>query len=584
MKAVGLTLFFTCYYSFILAQEIFQPGKHDQVWLIGVDLSNTGIYLGGTIIDFSTTPPAISYQERELPIRETAAGICDTNGNILFYSNGINIYNKELEIMVNGNGLNPGLISEDFAEFGYPLNQGALALPYPGSSYLFYLLHEKRQYGSIVTNFYYSLIDMSQNNELGQVVEKNISIIADTLGLGGLAACRHANGRDWWIVTPKEYSNLYYIFLLSPYGIELLQTPQVGREIDSNFGQNTFSADGKYYVRFNASGITPKSIDIFKFDRCSGILFGSQSIIYDDTIGAGGIAISENSRFLYVASGKYVYQFDLEAEVIEDSREIVAVHNNPLPQDATIFGLSQLGTDGKIYITTSWTAQVLHIIERPGVRGISSNVVQDGVSIPTINRMTVPNYPYFKLGPLDGSPCDTLNIDNPAPRANFDFVIEDSATSQIAFFDLSLFNPESWYWEFGDGQSSTERFPIHTYEQPGAYEVCLTVENVTGSNVFCDTINLLASKTQETIATPPGFHIFPNPAYSNLAVSSDRPFAGQRLSLYNVMGKEVIAHEMPKGITSFSFSVEGLPPGVYFLKVWEGAAAAWSAKVVVSKR
>ncbi|MCB0580102.1 MAG: T9SS type A sorting domain-containing protein, partial [Phaeodactylibacter sp.] len=105
------------------------------------------------------------------------------------------------------------------------------------------------------------------------------------------------------------------------------------------------------------------------------------------------------------------------------------------------------------------------------------------------------------------------------------------------------------------------------------YEVCLTANNQTGSDTFCDTINFLATGVQETVSAPPGFSVFPNPAFSRLTVSSGRPFAGQRLSLYSVMGKEVLVHKMPEGATSFAFSVAGLPPGVYFLRIWEGAAA-----------
>ena len=162
-------------------------------------------------------------------------------------------------------------------------------------------------------------------------------------------------------------------------------------------------------------------------------------------------------------------------------------------------------------------------------------------------------------------------------------MVEDSAALQVAFHDGTRFSPESWLWAFGDGQSSTQRFPVHAYAEAGVYEVCLTADNQTGSNTVCDTINFLATGAQETVGTPPGFFVFPNPASSRLAVRSGRPFAGQRLSLYSVMGKEVLAHELPEGATSFAFSIAGLPPGVYFVRVWEGAAAVWSARVVVGR-
>ncbi len=58
------------------------------------------------------------------------------------------------------------------------------------------------------------------------------------------------------------------------------------------------------------------------------------------------------------------------------------------------------------------------------------------------------------------------------------------------FIDMSMGNPQSWYWEFGDGNSSTLQNPIHTYSTAGIYLVCLTIicdPNGT-SATYCDTI------------------------------------------------------------------------------------------------
>lgn len=53
----------------------------------------------------------------------------------------------------------------------------------------------------------------------------------------------------------------------------------------------------------------------------------------------------------------------------------------------------------------------------------------------------------------------------------------------VTFTDKSTGYPESWYWEFGDGSSSTEQKPVHTYSAAGKYTVNLTATNLAGSNM-----------------------------------------------------------------------------------------------------
>lgn len=48
---------------------------------------------------------------------------------------------------------------------------------------------------------------------------------------------------------------------------------------------------------------------------------------------------------------------------------------------------------------------------------------------------------------------------------------------RVEFFDESLGEPTMWYWQFGDGQTSSFRNPIHNYTQPGMYTVSLRAYN-----------------------------------------------------------------------------------------------------------
>ena len=67
-----------------------------------------------------------------------------------------------------------------------------------------------------------------------------------------------------------------------------------------------------------------------------------------------------------------------------------------------------------------------------------------------------------------------------------------STISDNVFHFSSVQYGTSYYWDFGDGQSSAERFPDHTYSDYGTYQVCLTVQNGCGSDNVCETVTFSA--------------------------------------------------------------------------------------------
>lgn len=74
------------------------------------------------------------------------------------------------------------------------------------------------------------------------------------------------------------------------------------------------------------------------------------------------------------------------------------------------------------------------------------------------------------------------------PKA--DFGTTNGMDPTINFFDMSLRDPTDWYWEFGDGDTSTQQNPVHTYEWNGVYDVCLTVSNQYGSDSICKKVRV----------------------------------------------------------------------------------------------
>lgn len=181
--------------------------------------------------------------------------------------------------------------------------------------------------------------------------------------------------------------------------------------------------------------------------------------------------------------------------------------------------------------------------------------------LPTHNQRTSTMIPDFKLGPLDESPCDTLNLNN-LPEANFRSVRDSVNKAFFDFIDLSYFNPDSWYWEFGDGMTSAEQYPQHEYELTGQYAVCLTVENQYGPSTKCK--DVFAERITST--TDPGgqvANVFPNPFGDFIQI--DPAFQGVLdVEIYNISGARVMKVELtcPCTIMTASFS-----PGLYAYRI-----------------
>lgn len=121
-------------------------------------------------------------------------------------------------------------------------------------------------------------------------------------------------------------------------------------------------------------------------------------------------AISANSKFFYVGSLYGVFQYDLEAADIPSS--VIQVAQYDTNQSGLWFSQMQLAPDGKIYIATYNGSPYLHVINQPDSLGLLSNVVQSQIVMPSHNTSTMPNFPNYDLGPLVGSPCDTLYLGN----------------------------------------------------------------------------------------------------------------------------------------------------------------------------
>lgn len=593
--------------------------KEDHVWLFGYGLNKA--YLpngdrdttwGSTDINFNFDPPRIVFN----PVREanffgTNTSVCDKDGNLMYYSNGMQIFSG-LDHSILEDTIAFSLFWKDnsyindekkLVTLGFPYPDFALMFPDPKSVEGYYLFYEYLDITSpsfddwVVRNLLFSKIEIDPVLNAGKVVFKDSILIKDTLAVGGLTACRHANGRDWWLVFPTDNFDKIYKYLIDVDGIHLVGVQQFEEDWPYSVGQAKFSPDGKKlcYVRGMNSSEMGCKVLIFDFDRCSGMLSNKKSEYITGQYGLSkGMAYSSDSRYLYVSNSQWIYQYDLTEEDLFASRKAVATYDGygylyPGTIDTTwkyptTLGWMGNGPDGRIYISTSAAAnRKMGVMHYPNEAGEACDVRQHSLHITTSYARGMPTFPNYRLGPLDGSECDTLGLNN-NPIAKFRYEQDTIDYLKVRFTDLSYFRPESWHWDFGDGTTTTgttaiERYPYHTFPHNGTYEVCLTVSNENSSNTACRTLTFGTASTTTPEVKEIDVNLYPNPVKDqlNLTIYDYLPQKGM-IQMFDARGNKVLSTRVYHGWNNVDMT--RLLPGVYVYNIVDKGVVLKSGKVV----
>jgi hypothetical protein len=394
--------------------------RYDNTMITGYGANNPQLLKGGTITRFY--PELSTANVSLLQAMGESATISDRYGNLLFYTNGCEVFNRNHGVMANGDTLNPGAYYNNYCaglEIGaaaYPMWQGVLILPWPGDEGRYLIFHLIK---SVVPNDYpaaveqrYSVVDMAQANGLGAVVEKG-NVVGTGVFSTEVVATRHANGRDWWVMNPHRGGKAYSLFRFGPQGMEEKKVLPV-TDVPApayNAPQSAFSPDGSWHAHTPAFN----RCRLVRFDRCAG----TASFVGDldfgaDSVGVAGTAFSPNSKVLYVPAGLKVFQFDLsdpDLSAIQASKQVVAEWE-PDAGYGTFFQAVN-GPDGKIYVGATNGYEFFHVIHHPDSLGGACQFEPAGLALVTRSRFIMPNIPHYRLFDQPGSPCDTLGINAP---------------------------------------------------------------------------------------------------------------------------------------------------------------------------
>jgi len=454
-----------------------------------------------------------------------------------------------------------------------------LVLSGPGNTNFFHFFHIPSVSPSFLRDVLHTIVDISAINGNGTTLIKNEPIITDTIHYHGIHAVRHANGRDWWIVAAKKFSNRYYFILLTPEGIET-QYQEIG-SVDTGVvygGQIVFSPDGSKLARFDSQD----DLKVFDFDRCTGTLSNPVHVKLQnmaDIERFAGLAWSADNRYLYASENRRLLQYDTYAADLGGSMQVVAIADPPVCFLSGSIGTMELGPDGMIYCRPYNGQKCLHRMKHPERSGAACAFEQNHYQLDyPIDGL--PHFPNFRLGPIDGSPCDTLGLDN-HPLANWRY--DRPPGLGVDFTSVSWYEPTDWLWDFGDLASgsanhSTEKHPSHTYPAAGPYEVCLTVSNQYGSDTKCKTVWVgTTSSTEPSPANETGVVLWPNPTTGMVYWSGVLEGEPVSVRVVDALGRV----RLERDVSGNQVDMGVLGDGLYFVTLLDREGQVFGARAVV---
>lgn len=522
-------------------------------------------------LDFSNGNPTPTYSKTgKMNSKETTAVQCDDEGNLLFYTDGIYIFNGDHDTMPN---------CEIWSSSGAA--QGVLITPFvnnPDKYYIFQVDGETAEEIGInlgplgplgkFDGLYYSIVDMTLNNGKGGIEEQNISLINNTAE--ALIAVMHDNGKDYWIIVRENDQNRYHAFLVTENGIcsDNAVVSTIGT-IGTNFNglsQMSASFDNQQIATIEYN-YPPQ---LFDFDNCTGQLSNAVAISNTNEVGYYDIIFSPNDSLIYVTKNQSpdtevkLYQYQRFATDIPSTEVQFGVGYNGF-----FHGMRPYGDT--VYIAA--TAMYYHILSNPNNYGDPGLEIEYYAN-PTMNIMlgTFPHYFDYKYNPninltliSDTILCstDTISIGNNV-----------SCGSDYTY---------SWSPILGLDNPNINNPTLDPNALPANQTFTYTVTANSGCGMYIDSINI-KNECGSTFYVPSAFS--PNgdqindtfyPLYNALDITY------YNLSIYDRWGKLVFTADSPDTIWDGKLNGNVLPLGIYYYTIQFNLTTTINTRTYVGK-
>jgi hypothetical protein len=371
--------------------------------------------------------------------------LTDSNGKVRLLCNGAQLYDSLGHLLQNGDSLIDSKLY-DYYDGSNAINQSS-AIVLPFDSIVFVVtpcISDSIWPSGTNDRLYLHEVNLNANNGLGAVISKKRDISFNyKFGKSGMTACRHANGKDWWLIKQDSgLVNTNFVFYISKDSISapiINSFPIPKMSYYERAGQMSFNQSATQMAYITER---PNKLFVCNFDRCYGVCSNPKeypvpellvdTIFHDgylDSTGRG-VCFSPNGRFVYVVMASKVFQLDLQEP--DPNLAWYLVHSvDTIAYYFWSFSQAQLGPDGKIYIGKyGGVDRAWNVIENPDLKGAGCNWCNRCLTFSNAGASCPPNIINYNLGALE-HPCWPLAISTVQPTINNFIVYPNPAHNEI---------------------------------------------------------------------------------------------------------------------------------------------------------
>ncbi|MEX0812128.1 MAG: T9SS type A sorting domain-containing protein [Chitinophagales bacterium] len=502
---------------------------------------------------------------------EGVASISDANGQLQFYTNGdghVNnngaVWNRNHQVMPNGFLANTSGCASSV--------QSSLIIEAPGNSNAYYLFTTDCVENNLARGLRYAYVDMNLDGGLGDVVVKDVELKAYTNE--SLTAVRHANGKEYWVITHIAQTDSFYAYHLGRTGIIGVVKSKVGPVAPDYAGEINPSFSGDRLV-FSATDFT----GLFSFDKSTGELYNHRDLQTRSFTST----FSPNCNFLYTVnpSTKEIFQFDLNKNDLLNSKTLIGTTSD-------YAGSIKVGPDNKIYIAQR-NSSYLSTIERPDYPGMACNFQNQGIHLDgKRSKYGLPNFPNDFVGECSPFPADSedknqfwANIGNMRLAANTASFQWGNISAQ-ATYNVQYRSANDFKWK--NETVNTNEINIDQLEANSDYEVRIISAAYGNAVYYPITGHEIEDVKANGTATPyelPGtafttldrfsVGIYPNPVRGQGVVEIDlgEQSLDVMVQISDMSGRTVYAESLSKatGTNKVEVPFNGLANGMYQLSI-----------------
>ena len=505
-------------------------------------------------IDFNTDPPTFptgSAQPSILPplitgtMIEGTASIADpTTGALLFYTDGVTIWNSLDQPMPNGSELGGSDLLSSY--------MAAVIVPMPGAcnTYYVFCIDDYEEGSDGIT---YSVVDMTLDNGLGDVVPGQKSIPLYDNETEVLLACPNSAGDGYWLISNgADLDNpAVAAFEITVAGVNPVPvlSPVLSAGGRLNYSATKFVCGGIY----NDITGTIMGFHLYDFDASTGEISNPVNIpfITDDFLAY--FEFTFDGDYLYAGGNYSLCHFDLtsgDAAAIAATGTLIPI-GNQIDAHAT----AQMGPDGNLYYV------------------IGS----------TLYRIENPDNPANSIGPITALPstvdpfyCLPQWIFLLEPFTTINPVTDTCVQSSIPFTVSTNLAPLSVAWNFDDPDSGDDNVseleaPEHTYSSTGSYEVSVVITSECDVDTASYTLDIIACDSPIDVDSGICRFLIPTIFTPNDDGRNDRfypssgcSYSSYELTVFNRWGVAVFQTDKPNEYWNGEAGGTESPEGVYY--------------------